>query len=307
MKSRDISPSLRMGGLTFRQIEAFVTASRCESMSEAARRLEISQPAMSTMIAKTEETLGVALFARDGRGVTLTPAGERFAHSAAELLNLYRSTVQSLALDIVRERVAIAMPPSVAQALAPGALADFTEQRPDVDIMIRDVDRSAAVSMLLEGSVDFAVIADPPNLRSFDLELYHVEGFELVIGAEPGAAFDGSVGWREIESVPLILAGNLVTRGYVETAWREDGFAIRPRFEVEHVSTALALVKAGLGGVILPSLHASELMPGLKRLAVASDHLQRKLYLVRPGNRPLSPAALALCEAFRHASKRVPA
>lgn len=294
------APKPGNANLTIRQLEVFTAASRATNFSEAAHRLGISQPSLSVMIAKIEEQLGATLFRREGRRTSLTPEGARFAAASADLVRHYRNALRSLGAPRLQERIAVAMPPSAAASIAPGALRAFTALYPDHMFVLRDVDRREALSLLMGGSVDFAIIVDPPTLVDFVREPFHVDSFQIVVSADAQWAREAALNWSDLAAMPLILAGSLQTRGYIEAAWQHAGVDLTPRCEVEQVSTGLGLAAAGLGFLLLPSLYLPRPLPeNLRAVALHSRRLERHLDFMYPAATPLSPAARAMLSCLR--------
>ena len=144
-----------------RSLEAIV---RYGGYHRAAEALHLTQPAVSRHIRRLEEQLGEPLFARDGRGVRLTPFGERAAADLGELLSAHDRTVARLLDDRARPFV-LGTIEHLADPILPGLLAVTREQIGGRALQVR-VDRSANVSRgVLSGEIDAAITLDPLDAR----------------------------------------------------------------------------------------------------------------------------------------------
>jgi len=287
------------GKLTFRQLEIFLAASRSESFSAAAKKLDVAQPSLSAAIAKVEHQLGVTLFDRTTRNVTLTAEGARLAVAAADLIKIYRSSIQNLASGAQPEaRVRFAAPPALlGGTVAPIAIREFRRRFPDYQVTFHDVDRREAIKLLVGGSVDFAIVNDPPNLAEVEKRVIGETSFEVIIAADHPLAKRKSVTWQDLETAPLILAGNLRRRGLIQEAWESAGHDLRPTYEVNELRTGVGMAAAGLGFVLLPEGYLDPELPAhLAAVRLESDSFKRPLGLLRLKSQPLSDPTQHLAE-----------
>ncbi|KTQ95584.1 hypothetical protein NS226_10535 [Aureimonas ureilytica] len=157
-------------------LETLIWVSRLRSFSNAAEKLCTTQAAISNRIATLERDLGVQLFERDLRSVSLTPAGER-ALSYAEAIVRLTAELKLGLLDrhTVRGRVSVGTIDSIVYAWLPAFLETVKSTYPDVNVDLT-VDTSLNISrMMLNGEVDLALIAGPvlsQGYRNLDLCSY---------------------------------------------------------------------------------------------------------------------------------------
>ena len=292
------------GNLTMRQLEVFAMASQCVSFTQAARRLGISQPSLSSTIAKVEAQLGVPLFDRTSRTKVLTPQGERLARVADELVRNFKASLEHVRGDARRQRgrLSIAVIPSVAAAAGPRALLSFGQRYPDFEVGLRDVAGEAAVEWVLDRSVDCAIVAAPSQHRDLRLEPLRRDRFELVCPRGHPLSVQASPGWADIDAAGLILAGKGGIHRDVERAWMADGARVRPRYEIDQIMTGLALVAAGLGVTILPGIcrlggaYAELVSLPLERIVI-----EREIVAAWRSDRVLAEPVLHLLHCFRQA------
>lgn len=290
--------------LTIRQLEVFAMASRCASFSEAARRLGISQPSLSATVAKIERQLGLPLFERGGRVRRLSAHGERLAIVADDLVRTFEHALRGMA-DVAGARrgsTALAVVPSVAAGLAAHALALFFEDYPDFHVNLHDVGGAQAHGWVLERLVDFGIVVRPAEPSELHMETLLHDPFVVACRPEHPLAQRKSAGWGDIAQAPLILGGIGRLRQDVESAWLQAGLALKPRFVVEHIRTALALAGRGLGVTLVPRLHAEEARQAGLVTVPARMALSRELVIVRRPDRQLSAPVEHLIDCFRQAA-----
>jgi DNA-binding transcriptional LysR family regulator len=152
------------------QLETFLTVAREGSFSNAARALHRTQPAVSQVIARLEETLGQALFDRSSRRVVLTDAGNALLEHAERLLNLRRAALADL--EDVRAlragRLAVAANELTCLYLLP-VLDEFRRLYPAVRVTVQRSLASQIPSSVLDYAVDLGVVTyrpEDPGVRS---------------------------------------------------------------------------------------------------------------------------------------------
>lgn len=241
--------------VTLRQIEAFLAAAEELSFSRAARRLAITQSAFSQAIRETESALGVRLFDRTTRRVALTDSG-------AALLQKMRAGVAAIdeacedarAISrLERGHLALAMLPSQAARYVTAALADLRRAHPGITLAVYEANNLELLDMVSNGRVELAVCA---RARVSDELLFEPLYEEEIVAVVPaGHPLSGRTRqrWKRLAGAPLILmVQQSSTRGVIEQALLANGISGRPAFEVTALSTALAIVRAGLGIAIQP-------------------------------------------------------
>src|SRR3954452_6345032 len=170
--------------MELRHLRYFVTVAEERSITRAAEQLWIAQPGLSTQIRRLEAELGVQLLNRHTRGVELTPAGEVFLEraratlAAAELASSTGADLAAGLLGTVRLGIATEAP----AGLAPGLLAAFGRDRPDVEVTVFESYSGTLMRDLRDGRLD-AVFA-PAAFGSADLR-------SLPVGSEPWVALAG--------------------------------------------------------------------------------------------------------------------
>jgi len=295
--------------LTIRQLEVFAMASRCTSFSEAAKRLGISQPSLSATIAKMERQLGLSLFDRSSRSLRLSAQGERLAVVADDLVRNFEHAMRGIE-DVASTRrgsTSLAVVPSVAAGLAALALLLFYADYPDFHVTLHDVQGAQAVAWVNDRVVDFGIVARPGDSGELVTETLLHDPFVVVCRPDSPLAARKSIGWGDLAEAPLILGGIGRLRRDVENGWLQAGLTLQPRFAVEQIRTALALVDAGFGVTLLPRLHQQEARQAGLLVIPTRMPLSRELVMVRRADRVLPAPVEHLMACFRRAAAGIAA
>jgi len=289
--------------LTHRQFEVLIAAADAESFSAAAQHLGISQPSLSESIRRIERELGTRLFERTTRSVKLTAEGRAVVAVAREIVRDFRRALERLAAGVTRGqgRIAAAALPSVACAALPAALEEFSRQHPAVDVTIHDVQHERALALVTEGVADFAITIKPAANDSLTFEEVASDVAHLVCRADDPLARRKHVRWRDIAGTPFIgMTGISSVRRLTDAAFVHAEVAVAPRYQVEQIPSAVAMVEAGLGVTALPALTFS-MFKG-RKLAMRpliEPSLRRNIGFVRLAGRTLPERADALMRALR--------
>ncbi|MBT9494820.1 MAG: LysR family transcriptional regulator [Paucibacter sp.] len=286
---------------TFRQLRVFCEVAKSLSFARAAEVLHLTPPAVTMQVKELESQLGLPMFERQGRQVSLTTSGEYFLVYARRLLATLKEADDAMARFRGAESGLLSIGlVSTAKYFVPQLLARFHEEHPGVEVKLSVCqNRQQLVALLQSGEVDLAVMGRPPK--------------ELATRAEPFAAHPQvfvaapNHPLASLDHVPLEALANQRfiareigsgTRKMMDDFLREHHLAPRVAMELPSNETIKQAVMAGMGVSFL-SLHTLglELRVGvLKLLDVEHTPLMRTWNLVRMQSKLLSPAA----EAFRY-------
>lgn len=287
---------------SLRQIRALTMAVETGSFGRAAARLHVSQPALTLQIRTLEESLGVTLFDRSARGVRPTPAGQALAASFQRILDELETVVAGAREQAQRRSgvVHLAVLPSVAANLLPGALARLRAAHPGIRVMVRDAVARRVAALVKAGEAELGIghAAGPEP----ELEETPLSEDSLVAVLPPGHAFAAmaSLTLPALAAAPLVLTDpESSLRALVEQAFAAAGLSVRPAYEATYMSTAVALVRAGLGIAVLPATAVElRVAPLLETRPIDTPLLRRRIVLLRRRGASLSPAAEALAEVL---------
>ena len=290
-----------MKNLTFRQLRVYVEVTRQMSFARAAEALHLTPPAVTMQIKELEANVGLALFAREGRKVSLTHAGEYFLVYARRLLATLKDADDAMARFQRVEGGTLSVGlVSTAKYFVPQLLARFREEHPGVEVKLSVCqNREQLVALLHAGDVDLAVMGRPPKELATRAEPFAAH--PQVFVAPPGHPLlaGGQIPATELAAYPLIVRERgSGTRAVMDHYLREHHIAPPVAMEIPSNETIKQAVIAGMGLAFL-SLHTVglEVRTGaLCVLDVEDTPVVRIWNLVHLLSKLLAPAA----EAFRY-------
>ncbi|MDQ6999373.1 MAG: LysR family transcriptional regulator [Mariprofundus sp.] len=238
------------------QLLSFVALVQSGSVSKAATARHLTQPAISNQLKRLQDTIGMPLYRRQGRGVQLTATGEAFyQHALRVQQSLYQTELFAQGLHgLTAGRVHVAASQTIAGSLLPSALVKFRHQYPDIEIFV-DSGNSQQVFQHMQ-SHDIGLVesllpeAVPDCCR---VEMLGHDSIVVVMCAGHPLALNKAVGLRAFQEYPLIWReSGSGTREALEQAWMiETGRRPEVHLCMGGVSAVLEAVRQGLGvGVV---------------------------------------------------------
>lgn len=290
--------------MDLRQISTFLQVAELGSLSKAAERLRIAQPALSRQMRLLEQELGVALFTRHGRGMLLTPPGERLRARAGAILREIDDTRAELTAEAgaVRGRVVVGMPPTVGGVVATRLVERFLDLYPEVTLRVVLAFSGFLLEWLHGGEADLAVVYGTTPPVGVRLSPLLVEPLGFVTRAAAGPAPHHAISFAEAARARLILPGpQHGLRRLVEAAARDAGLSLCVAVEADDLHIQKDLVRRGRGATILPpaAVHAEVAAGALAAAPIVDPPLTRKLMLAEPLGRRPSNAALRCAAVLR--------
>lgn len=278
-----------------RHIRAFLAVARLGGFTKAAAELGVSQPALTVQIRQLEDSLGVRVFDRNKRQVVLTRAGRDLLTPLQRVLTDLEA-VMSASQDLAglrRGSVAVATLPSVAAGPLPVAIRRFATEHPGIDVKVSDVVAERVVQLVKAEEVDFGIGTRVGPDRDVELADFLTDHMCAFFPDDHPLAGRGPLTLHGVAAYPLILtARDTSVRRLVERALEKEGLEFSLACEANYMSTAVGMVRAGLGVSILPqSAVAAASCEGLGVEPIRTPGLTRKISLIRKANRSLSPAA----------------
>ena len=282
----------------FSGLEAFLSIAERGSFQRAAAHLNLSQTAISHRMRKLEDELGIKLFARTTREVTLTRAGIDFLPKAQRAVIELEQSFDDLKQQGAkrRERLDIACLPVLAVNYLPPILSRFHKSEPRVQVRIFETPSAAVAELVQSGEVEFGLSVAKTNRWDLEVEAITASPLALTCPARHALAKKRSIGWAELRNLPLIRVGaKTAIRPMIDDALNAARIALNWQYEVQHVETAVNLVEAGLGYAIVPSIDvALHRGRALAAVPLRAPKLSCTYGLVTRRGMPLSPPAARL-------------
>lgn len=267
----------------------FVEAADCGNYSQTGRKLHLTQPAISQKINSLEDRFGVKLFARQGRTMTLTEAGQVLEPIAKELIGLARrvdETMVSLQGEVIGEMI-IGCSTASGKYLLPGLIAVFREMFPLVRINVEVTSRKSVIDKLSIGDVALGISSKKIDHRDLEYKELFTDDVILIASADHPWADYPRVYPDDILEAPIILREEASgTREVFLTALKKHDIYPEMLNVVMELGNAEAIVMAVeecIGIAFVSRLAASR---GLELGNIAEVHvegvdLKRAIYLVR--------------------------
>ncbi|WP_288377466.1 LysR family transcriptional regulator [uncultured Pseudomonas sp.] len=287
-------------------LQLFVAIHEEGSLTRAAAREAIALSAASKRLNELEAALGSPLFARQARGMSLTPAGETLLHHARRMLfNLEKIGLElGEHLQGVRGYVRMLANLSAIIQFLPEDLALFAAEHERIKVDLEERPSNGVIQGLLDGVADLGICSSDSDTRDRLKVRYRRDQLVLVVREGHPLAHQAQVDFAETldnDFVGLHSASSINMRTH--EAARRAGRVLRLRIHVPSFDAVCRMVQADMGVGILPR-KAFELFGGalgLRAVALSDEWAERELLLVARDLESLSPVSRLLFEHLRAA------
>lgn len=240
--------------MEIRVLRYFLTVVHEESINRAAEVLHITQPTLSRQLAQLEEEVGVKLFCRGARKITLTNEGMLLRRRAEEILSLVDRTERELAEQekMVEGEIVIGCGELAAMETLAEWLAVFHEKYPLVRYDIFTATADLVKEQMERGLVDIGVLLEPINVEQFDfIRMKEKERSVVLMRPDDPLAQKESICAKDLEGKPLILPRRTNIRNELSN-WLGDSFQEKNvLFTCDLATNGALMVRQGLGYYIL--------------------------------------------------------
>jgi DNA-binding transcriptional LysR family regulator len=282
-----------MRNLNLDQLRSLIEVVELGSFTEAAKRLHLTQPAISQQIRELESRCGLQLIERIGKRTFATPAGrELIVHGRRIMADAEH------ALAAVRHhkegtagRVHIGAGPTALIYLLPPTLRRLRDDHPDIEIVVTSGTTHSICEGLLSNVIDIGFTALPVEANGLDGVPVRTDPMVAILPATEGA-IPPKLTPADVASRTLILEYQRVPHRQLSRAWLQaGGVAVRPAMEFDSIEAIKSAVSAGLGMAIVPE-PAISLAPPVNSVVVRplDPPLLRTLGLVQRRGRAETPA-----------------
>jgi DNA-binding transcriptional LysR family regulator len=292
--------------IDFLGLEAFLAIAERGSFLRASAHLNLSQTALSHRMKKFEEDLGVKLFTRSTRSLSLTPVAllllPKLQATMEELSSSFK-TLKSYAGETKKELV-IGCLPTLAVHFLPRVLVSFSQKYPDIHLKIYDNSAQEIMAAVKNGEAEFALTL--LSATPWDMEIRQLlkDPYLFICGLNHSLATKAGVTWGELAGERLIrISPQTGNRMVIDEALGAKRDQLNWRFEVQHVATALSMVQAGLGATVVPKSALPFNLIGCCALPLKNPHVTRSIGVMTKRGLPLSAQAEELMQMIIHALK----
>ncbi len=279
--------------MEFRELRAFVAVAEAGGFSAAARRLHLSQPALSQTVNGLERELGVRLVDRSSNGVRVTEAGAELLRRGRAMLADHDAAVAALTggegigAGIIRLGVPLELPPELLAA----ALARLTEGYASTSVQVRHASSAAQLSSLSRGELDLGLVRQRPAGYELDATVVLREPLGVLVSEDRASALRAAGGGIALEDLDglswLSFPRDDSPVWYDEVAAILRSHGLEPRSGGEHLLIAevkFAAVAGGTAYALAPPSWSRPLPAGVAWCPLAGDPLVRRTWAVWPAS-----------------------
>lgn len=281
--------------IELQQLEQFVAVARERNFTRAAKKLNLSQSALSRAVQRLEDQVGEPLFERKPREVVLTDLGEILLEKAKEILYLVADT-SSLISDAGRKgRIRLGAIPTIAPFLLPRLLRNFTDLHPNISVVVQEDTTENLIRRCSHGEIDLAILAEPIIAKYLETESLFEEELLLVLPPDHALVEAEQITAEEVEKYPFVMLNEAhCLSENIESYCRQQSVQPVSVERISQIATVQELVTLGHGVSIIPEM------------ARAVDQSDRRVYRSFSDNPPKRTVAM-LTNPYRHKSRWVEA
>lgn len=235
------------------QLSYFRTVAKLGHMTEAANTLHVSQPSLSRTISNLEKELGVQLFDRHGRKISLNEYGEKFLARVEHALRELAEGCKEISASYEEESRSIIVSSSLSGFLT-GAIADFLEFNPGIALTQRSDGYEDILPLLEKQAVDFALVEKPFFHPGIAWETISNEQMYAVVPKSHPIAKLESVPFSDLvhERIAVPPRGATI-RSILEMFCQKMNVSIEPAFEIGDIFSLIRMVNSGSAITCLPT------------------------------------------------------
>ena len=285
-------------------LSTFVLVVESGSMSEAARRLELTPAAVAHQLRLLDRELGTRLLTRAGRTVVPTEAGHRLVDKASTILRDLRNIKAAINDEAATGELRLGAINTALHSLMPEVLAGFVKVYPEARVEIRSALTSVLYDAVLRGELDAAICLHPPFAipKTLSWEQLCEEPLVVMVPAKWGHREAHAL----LREEPFIRYNRMLGGGKQADAYlRKAGIVPRERFELSSLPAIAMLIDRGLGVSLAPDASVPW-WRGLRvaRLALADQPYRRRFGIIWPRASVRTRLILTLVEQTRRAVSR---
>ena len=253
--------------MELRHLRCFLAVAEERHFGRAAQRLSMTQPPLSLSIQQLEASLGVALFVRNSRGVSLTPAGEALVSPARALLDGAAAAARE-AREVaqgVAGRLQVGFAGTVLYRGLPPILRAFAADHPRLRLTLRELSSSDQLIELQHGRLDAGFVHTTRVPAGFSQVLVSRQPFVACLPAGHPLAEADTLPVARLAGHPYVAIARAVSPDYHDrllALCADHGFAPDVRVELRHWLSVVSVVAQGLGVALVPAALAQAGLPG---------------------------------------------
>lgn len=284
----------------------FYYVAKEQSVTKAAKKLCLSQPAVSQSIRQLETMLGITLFTRTSKGVQITQEGHTlfsYVSKGYEQILLGENKIKEI-LELESGEIRIGASDMTLQFYLLPYLEEFHSLYPAIQIRVTNAPTPSTIERLKSGEIDFGVVSTPFSMDK-QLQMYPGRKIrDIFVAGERFLHLRGKkMSYRELKDYPVILLEKTTsTRSYIDAFLQSNEVVLKPEFELATSSIVTQFAVRNLGiGCVVEDFAKDELESGkLFQLEFERKIPSRDICVIADRTIPMSKAAQALLQLLKN-------
>lgn len=267
--------------MTLRHLRAFAAVCDCGSVTKAAEKLNIAQPAVSAAISEIEKYYGIALFERINQRLVITPRGSELLLKAKETLASFEDFEKSASNEKNEPSVRIGATMTIGKIFIPELLKRIKSGYPETEPYVRICRSSDIGEAILSGELDFALTEGQTALPGITAVRFSTDRLTAVCGKE--YPVPGRITAKELSRLPLLLREKgSASRDMTDKVFSELRLSFTPLMESSGNDALVSAVRENIGVSVLPfGIVKNEIASGeLREIAVEGINLAREYDII---------------------------
>lgn len=290
--------------MDLRQLTYFMAVADTSHLGRAAEKLHLSQPPLTRQIQQLEAELGVQLFKRTARGMSLTAAGEALARDARNIHSLVTQAAERAQRAGKGQvgRLDVGVYGSAVFGLVPKVLQAFVRSHPEVELVLHQAQTPAQLPALRQGRVQLVFERLLPEEDDIQVEPVAREAVLLGLSSCHALAEQAEVDVADLRDETLIVGTSPTITAMTLQLCRAHGFAPRLSTPSSDIVTATVLAATGVGVTLVPASMTQVNIPGIvyRPLRTRSPvHIELHCFYLRGNDSPLLAAMLQTVRQYR--------
>ncbi len=291
--------------MTVRHMKIFVTVCGEKSITKAAEKLHIAQPAVSIAVKELEDHYHVRLFDRISRRLYLTDIGRSFLEYATHIVSLFDDMESNMHQWERSGKLRIGASITVGTHFMPQYVRAFYETHPQARIEVFIGSSDLIEKKILQSDLDFALIEGAVHSDYIRSEIYQKDQLAVVCSPSDPLCGKGTVSMEQLLSRPLLLREKgSGTRELFDHALASLEYTYTPSWESTSTEALLNAVREGLGVSVLSDILVQEERKKgtIVELNVENLHLDRRFRIIYHKNKYLTNTSrefIEMCKDFR--------
>lgn len=286
--------------MNFQRLKNIITLAEELNFTRAAEQMNIVQPAFSRQVKQLEEEIGVKLFKRDKRNVSVTPAGIYFVSESEKILkHLGKAIVKTQKINNGDSgEIRIGFTHSAMQTSLPTILKSIKENLPDLKIILKEINNLDHYEALLSGDLDLGIGTNPIVPSYLKHKTLYIDNFSVILPKNHPIDNTNYIDFSVFSEEPLIRparASGIEHVRKIESICSDAGFIPAIVHETDSAIASLKLVEAGMGIAIEPTSSLIGLDFNIKSIVLNNiNHKVEHTMMWNPHKEKENPALFGL-------------